>query len=77
MKMYVFPHNELETETNRTFACSYIRLSRVNCHHIPKLTDYKDVYRETVENQHHTFILKANYVFSICIVNFKLALSTE
>ena len=38
---------------------------------------YKDVYRKTIESQHHTSILEANYYISIYNVYFKVALATE
>ena len=38
---------------------------------------YKDVYRKTIENQHHACILDANYYLSTYNIPFKLASSTE
>ena len=41
------------------------------------VSQHKDVHRKTIENQHHFFLLEANYYLSVCNVHFKLALCTE
>ena len=60
--------------------CVYALISKQVCKLssvVSRNWQYKDVYRKTMNNQHHTCILEANYYLSVCNVHFKLALSSS
>ena len=52
-------------------------LAKDNSFHVCRNWQYNDVYKKTIENWYHDFILETSYILNACNMHVKLASSTE